>query len=149
MFAEVLRVIHGVRFAGPRGPGEVVADRVTTMALDRAVMLTPPEIGRRSPKSLRRADGTSKFRARGSEVYSTQELLDAEDRLLQAAAAVDGPTALAHPWPTSKRRPSMVEEAVEVDVRAVGCRERAVSVRCLSPNSRPRVAAVVTSGRRG
>ena len=48
VFAEVLRVIHGVRFADP-GDRELVADRVTTMALDRAVMLTPPEIGRTHP----------------------------------------------------------------------------------------------------
>src|SRR6185312_380233 len=66
VFAEVLRVLHGVRFADP-GDRQMVADRVTTMALDRAVMLTPQEIGI-VPESLRRPDGSSKFRVRGIEV---------------------------------------------------------------------------------
>ena len=130
VFAEVLRVIHGVRFADP-GDRELVADRVTTMALDRAVMLTPPEIGIVGiiPESLRRPDGTSKFRARGSEVYSTQELLDAEDRLLQAGRTTSGP-AVSHAL------------ARQVTTRSLPGLQHP-----LSPEQQAAVAAVVTSGR--
>jgi len=94
VFAEVLRQLHGVRFATPTGRA-AVAVHTTTTALCGAVMLTPPEVGI-VPEGFRRVDGTSKFRARGSEVYSTQNLLDAEDRLLLAGRAVDGPAVDPH-----------------------------------------------------
>jgi hypothetical protein len=55
-------------------------------------MLTAPELGL-VPGALQRPDGSSKFRALNSELYATQELLDAEPRLLEAAAATDAPTA--------------------------------------------------------
>ena len=55
-------------------------------------MLTPPDLGL-VPDALQRPDGSSKFRARNSELYATQELLDAEARLLDAAAAIGAPTA--------------------------------------------------------
>ncbi len=41
---------------------------------------------------FQRADGTSRFRPRGSEIYTTQDLLDAEARLLDASRAVVGPS---------------------------------------------------------
>jgi len=37
-----------------------------------------------TPERFTRPDRTSKFRARGFEVYTTQALLDAEARLLDA-----------------------------------------------------------------
>ncbi|WP_330474620.1 MobF family relaxase [Terrabacter sp. C0L_2] len=91
VFAEVLRQIHGVRFASP-GDRVAVAEWITTLGLERAVALTPPDLGY-VPDELRRPDGTSRFRPRDSEVYTTQALLDAEERLLAAGRAMDGPTA--------------------------------------------------------
>jgi len=127
VFAEVLRVLHGVRFAAPTDR-EVVAEHTTTMALESAVMLTPPEVGI-VPESFRRADGTSKFRARGSEVYSTQELLDAEQRLLDAARSTGGPAV--HP-----------ALAREITARLLPGRAHP-----LSTEQQAAVTAVVTSGR--
>ena len=90
VFAEVLRQIHGVRFAD-------AADRVTVaegaadLGMAQAVCLTPPDLGL-VPDELRRPDGTSKFRPRDSELFTTRELLEAEERLLAAGRAIDAPT---------------------------------------------------------
>lgn len=89
VFAEVLRQVHGVRFAAP-GDRVDIAERITALGLQRAVALTPPEVGY-VPDELRRPDGTSRFRPRDSEVYTTQALLGAEERLLAAGRAIDGP----------------------------------------------------------
>lgn len=130
LLAETLRELHGVRFATP-ADRVAVAEKTTTYAAGRAVMLTPPELGL-VPDALQRADGSSKFRARNSELYATQELLDAETRLLDAAAATDAPTA---PTPAPPARPDPAE-AVPVG-RSVLSEEQAAAV-----------SAVVTSGRR-
>ena len=127
VFAEVLRVMHGVRFDPPSDRARV-AERTTTMALENAVMLTPPEVGI-VPDNFRRADGTSKFRARGAEVYSTQELIDAEQRLLDAGRALGGPAV----------HPAM---AREITARLLPGREHP-----LSNEQQVAVIAVVTSGR--
>ncbi|WP_235506880.1 MobF family relaxase [Terrabacter sp. Root181] len=89
VFAESLRQIQGVRFAAPH-ERTVVAERITALAMSHAVDLTPPEVGF-VPDELRRPDGTSRFRPRDSEVFTTQALLDAEERLLAAGRAVDAP----------------------------------------------------------
>ena len=81
------------------------------------------------PDALQRPDGSSKFRARNSELYATQELLDAEARLLDAAAATDAPTA---PMPAE---PDPAEAV-------------AAGRKVLSAEQAAAVSAVVTSGRR-
>ena len=90
LLAETHRQLHGVRFATP-ADRIAVAERTATLAADRAVMLTPAE-ALYAPEHLRRADGSSMLRARNSEVYATQELLDAEARLLAAGQSTDAPT---------------------------------------------------------
>ncbi|KGN40822.1 conjugal transfer protein [Knoellia aerolata DSM 18566] len=93
LFAEALRELHGIRFATPADRTSV-AGKTATYATELAVQLTPPDVGR-VPDGLRRTDGTTKFVARDSEVFATQELLDAEARLLDAAAAEDAPVVPA------------------------------------------------------
>jgi len=127
LLAETLRELHGVRFATP-ADRVAVAEKTATYAARRAVMLTPPELGL-VPEALQRADGSSKFRARNSEVYATQELLDAEARLLDAAAAFDAPTAPVPAQPDPD------------EVFAAGRK-------VLSAEQAAAVSAVVTSGRR-
>lgn len=127
LVAETLRELHRVRFATP-ADRVAVAEKTASYAAERAVMLTPPDVGL-LPEALQRADGSSKFRARNSELYATQELLDAEARLLAEAAASDGPTAPTPEVPD-------VDEAV-ASARAV-----------LSPEQAAAVSAVVTSGHR-
>ena len=90
VFAEVLRQFHGVRFASADDRMAVV-ERTTELAVGEALLISPPELAR-TPVSFQRADGTSRFRPRGSEIYTTQDLLDAEVRLLDAGRVMGGPS---------------------------------------------------------
>ncbi|WP_156023417.1 MobF family relaxase [Terracoccus sp. 273MFTsu3.1] len=89
VFAEALRQIQGVRFASP-DERTIMAERIAALGIGHAVVLTPPDMGY-VPDELRRSDGSSRFRPRDSEPFTTQPLLDAEERLLAAGRAVDGP----------------------------------------------------------
>jgi len=89
VLAEVLRQIAGVRFTDP-DERVVVAERVAELALEQSVALTPQDVGV-VPDGLRRPDGSSRFRPRNSELFTTTELVDAEQRLLAAGQATDGP----------------------------------------------------------
>ena len=128
LLAEVHRQLHGVRFATAADRIDV-AERTATLAADRAVMLTPVEV-LHVPEHLRRADGSSMLRARNSEVYATQELLDAEARLLTAGQSTDGPAV--SPRVTARLGHMIVPGKEHV----------------LSAEQAHAVAAVVTSGRR-
>ncbi|WP_235529350.1 MobF family relaxase [Phycicoccus sp. Root101] len=128
LLAEVHRQLHGVRFATPADRIHV-AERTATLAADRAVMLTPAEV-LHVPEHLRRVDGSSMLRARNSEVYATQELLDAEARLLAAGQASDGPAVSTS---VTARLGRMIVPGKE---------------HVLSAEQAHAVAAVVTSGRR-
>ncbi|WP_235509276.1 MobF family relaxase [Terrabacter sp. Soil810] len=127
LLAETLRELHGVRFTSPYDR-ITVAETTATYAAGMSVRLTPPEFGL-IPEGLQRTDGSSKFRARNSELYSTKQLLDAEARLLDAAAASDAPTA---PMPAE---PDLAEPLQ-------------TGLRVLSAEQAAAVFAVVTSGRR-
>jgi conjugative relaxase-like TrwC/TraI family protein len=94
ILAEALRQLHGVRFATPEDRVRV-AERTTTLALNTALLISPPELAH-TPEHLLRPDGTSRFRPVGHELYTTGDLLDAEARLLDAARSTDGPRAAPH-----------------------------------------------------
>ncbi|WP_270887096.1 MobF family relaxase [Pedococcus sp. 5OH_020] len=89
LLAETSRQLAGVRFVTATHR-VAVTEHVATLATERSVMLTPAEPDL-LPEHLRRPDGTSRLRARNSEVYATAEILDAEARLLEAGRATDGP----------------------------------------------------------
>jgi conjugative relaxase-like TrwC/TraI family protein len=89
VFAEVLRQIHGVRFVSADDRMAVV-ERTVGLALDKVLLVSAPELAH-TPARFTRPDGTSQFRARGFEVYTTQALLDAEARLLDAGRCTQSP----------------------------------------------------------
>jgi conjugative relaxase-like TrwC/TraI family protein len=89
VFAEVLRQIHGVRFASADDRMAVV-ERTVGRALAEVLLISAPELAH-TPARFTRPDGTSQFRARGFEVYTTHALLDAEARLLDAGRCTQGP----------------------------------------------------------
>lgn len=128
LLAEAHRELQGVRFTAPRDR-VTVAEHIASLAAKRAVMLTPEAVTR-APEHLQRADGSSMLRPRNSEVYATQELLDAEARLLAAGQAVDGPVVYSSV--VAKLGPMAVPGKAHV----------------LSAEQASAVAAVVTSGRR-
>jgi len=93
LYAESARQTMGWRFVTTEDR-EAIVGMITDAAEERSVRLTPPELAA-SPAEFRRADGTSVFRPRNFERYSSMALLDAEDRLLAASHATDGPVVSA------------------------------------------------------
>jgi conjugative relaxase-like TrwC/TraI family protein len=90
IFAEMHRQFMGVRFASPNDRMAVV-ERAVDIALADVLLISAPELAH-TPRRFKRADGTSKFRSKGFELYTTQALLDAEGRLLHAGRQSTGPT---------------------------------------------------------
>lgn len=88
--AEAARQTMGYRFASTRDR-EAVIGMVVDAAEAESFRLTPPELAS-SPAVFRRADESSVFRPKNSTVFSSEELLDAEDRLLQLSRTTTGPT---------------------------------------------------------
>ena len=91
VLAEVHRQFQGVRFASPE-ERIAVAERTADLALAQSLLVSAPEL-HHTPGPLRRADGTTRFRAKGHEIYTTATLLEAEARLLEAGRQVGGPAA--------------------------------------------------------
>lgn len=104
LWAEASRQTIEWRFATPRDREAAVA-LIVDAATGASIRLTPPELAM-SPGAFRWADGSSRFRPRQSAVFSSAELLAAEDRLL-----VRGNTATAPAVDLST-----VEEATRRDV---------------------------------
>lgn len=127
LLAETSRQLAGVRFVTPTDR-VIVTEHVASLATDAAVRLTPPEPDL-LPEHLRRPDGTSRLRARNSEVYATAEILEAESRLLDAGRAVDGPAVGSA---VAERLGQLVAPAKD---------------HVLSAEQATAVAAIVTSGR--
>jgi hypothetical protein len=90
LLAEVHRQLHGVRFASPTDR-IAVAEHMTDMATAQSLLISAPEL-HYTPEHLRRADGTSRFRAKGHEVYTTAILLEVEGQLLDCGRNTDGPS---------------------------------------------------------
>ncbi len=89
LMAEAHRTIHGVRFATPDAR-LAVAERITDLAVERSLALTPP-VAHHTPSRFVRTDGSSRLRPKGHALFTTQMLLDAEARLLDAARRMEGP----------------------------------------------------------
>ena len=89
VLAEAHRQLRGVRFADYEERLEL-AERVTAAALGATVMVTAPEL-EHVPDRYRHADGTSMLRPADQLLYTTETLLDAEQRLLDAGRESDAP----------------------------------------------------------
>jgi conjugative relaxase-like TrwC/TraI family protein len=93
LHAEASRQLAGIRFTSSTDRLAVL-DRIVTAAEQQSVRLTPPELAV-VPVELQRADGTSVLRPRHSAVFTSHELLAAEDRLLELGRNTTGPTVPA------------------------------------------------------
>ena len=90
LLAEAHRVLHGVRFASP-DDRVAIAERVCELSIDRSLVLSSASL-HHTPERYIRPDGSSRLRPQNHVLYSTQALLDAEARLLDAGKAEDGPS---------------------------------------------------------
>jgi conjugative relaxase-like TrwC/TraI family protein len=89
LLAEAHRLLHGVRFASP-DDRVAVADHIAELAIARSVMLTPPPL-HHTPERYVRPDRSSRLHPESRIVYTTEALLDAEARLLEAARKLGAP----------------------------------------------------------
>jgi conjugative relaxase-like TrwC/TraI family protein len=90
VFAEAVRQLHGHRFTTAADRVAAVED-VTGLVLDAAVRLTPDDSVESLPAEMVRRDGSSRFRPRDGVSYTTKETLAAEEALVDAGRAADGP----------------------------------------------------------
>lgn len=90
LHAEVVRQTMGLRFASATD-----RDQITRQIVDAAervsLQLSPPELAS-SPPTFRRPDGSSVFRPKAATVFSSEQVLAAEDRLLAASNDRSAPT---------------------------------------------------------
>lgn len=97
LHAEASRQTMGVRFA-TTADRDTVANAIVEAAKAGSVRLSPPEAAA-TPAEFRRTDGTSVFRPKHASVFTSAELLAAEDRLLRLGrthAAPSIPVRTAH-----------------------------------------------------
>jgi conjugative relaxase-like TrwC/TraI family protein len=89
LLAEAHRILHGVRFASP-DDRVAVAEQITELAIARSMCLTPSAL-HHTPERYIRSDGSSRLSPKSHLVYTTESLLDAEARLLEAGRQLGGP----------------------------------------------------------
>jgi conjugative relaxase-like TrwC/TraI family protein len=90
LHAEASRQVMGLRFASAEDR-EAVIGLIVDAAEQDSLRLTPPELAP-SPVVFQRPDGTSVFRPKHSVIFSSTELLAAEDRLLELSHSTTAPT---------------------------------------------------------
>jgi conjugative relaxase-like TrwC/TraI family protein len=75
----------------PSKHATALVDLLVDEVLDhRSVALAPPHDGIEEPDVLRRVDGSSVYTVAGAALYTSQRILDAEQRLLSTAGRRDG-----------------------------------------------------------
>ena len=75
----------------PAERAAALVDLLVDEVLDRrSVALVAPHDGIEEPDALRRADGSSVYTVAGADLYTSQRILDAEQRLVAAAGRRDG-----------------------------------------------------------
>ncbi|MBE1876118.1 MobF family relaxase [Myceligenerans pegani] len=123
------RITPGVR--------EQVVTAIVSEAEARCIALTPPELAS-TPVALMRRDGTSSLRPKHATLYTSQDLLDAEARLLKHAVTRSAPTIdldVLH------------AAATRAETASVGRAKHGGSMR-LDAGQAAALASVATSGRR-
>ncbi|HWV50638.1 MAG TPA: MobF family relaxase [Microbacterium sp.] len=93
LHAEAMRQLMGVRFVST-DDRIAVLDRIVGHAEAESLRLTPA-YDRAVPEAYVNADGSNRFQPVGQLSYSSQDILDAETRLLEHAAAEQAPTLAA------------------------------------------------------
>lgn len=110
LHAEAVRQSMPWRFASAEDRDAFVG-MITDAAEQASLALTPPEFAS-TPERFRRSDGSSAFRPRHATVYSSTDLLEAEDRLLAASRSREAPTVTLQALEHAARTPAARGEPV-------------------------------------
>jgi conjugative relaxase-like TrwC/TraI family protein len=87
--AEALRQVRTIDL--PAEHAAALVNLLVDEVLDRrCVALAAPDDGIEEPEVLRRTDGSSVYTVAGADLYTSQRILDAEQRLVTAAGRHDG-----------------------------------------------------------
>jgi hypothetical protein len=87
--AEAQRQVRAADITAERA-GALVELLVDEVLHSRCVSLAPPEDGINEPEPLRRIDGSSVYSVAGADLYTSQRILEAEQRLVDTAGRRDG-----------------------------------------------------------
>ncbi|MGO2655159.1 MobF family relaxase [Brachybacterium alimentarium] len=90
LHAEAVRQTMGLRFASATDR-DTITQQIVGAAERVSLRLTPPELAS-SPPTFRRPDGSSVFHPKAATVFSSELVLAAEDRLLEASNNRSAPT---------------------------------------------------------
>ena len=116
LHAEASRQLMGLRFASTMDR-KAITGMVVDAAEQASLRLTPPELAI-SPALFRRADGSSRFRPYASTVFSSESLLEAEDRLLARADKTTAPTIALETVEAVTRKPDKKGRSLGADQAA-------------------------------
>jgi conjugative relaxase-like TrwC/TraI family protein len=100
--AEATRALKPVRYPSAQARQQAI-EIVVGHALGRESFLLAVEMDT-VPRLLQRPEGESVFHRHGSELFTSQVILDAETRLVQAAHTRRGPVVDRHTWQAAVRR---------------------------------------------
>lgn len=130
LHAEAVRQTMGIRFATATDR-DVITKQIVDAAEVASLRLTPPELAS-SPRVFQRADGTSVFRPKDATVYSSERVLAAEDRLLDAAEHWGAPTVpltwIEHAARTKNRDGHTLSTDQELAISKIGVSGRTLDV---------------------
>jgi hypothetical protein len=87
--AEAQRQVRTIELTAEQ-PNALVDLLVSEVLGQRSIALAAPPDGIEEPAELRRADGSSVYTVAGAERYTSQRIVDAEQRLITAAGQHDG-----------------------------------------------------------
>jgi conjugative relaxase-like TrwC/TraI family protein len=135
LLAEAARATREVRVSTP-GERLVLLDRVVDAALASCVALDPPAMFS-TPTRFRRQDGTSAFARPDEYAYTTEAVLAAEARLLDALTIGDAPR-VEH---------TEVAAAVERGTDPTAALRSRLRGEALTPDQQHAVEAIATRGR--
>lgn len=121
LWAAASKETMGWRFTTAADREQTIS-RIVDAAVDLSTTLTPPEIAS-TPPELQRDDGTSVFRPRHGEIYTSTEIVTAEDRLLARS------------------------ETARPELRATGASQRTEAADRLSADQRAAIDQITDSGR--
>ena len=130
LHTEASRQLMGWRFASTRDR-EAITGMIADAAEQASLRLTPPELAS-SPVLFQRDDGTSRFRPANSTVFSSEDLLAAEDRLLERSRSLTAPTVALETVEKITRQPDaqgrMLSDEQAAALSAIAVSGRVVDV---------------------